>query len=133
MASVLLPWVQGVSWKCQSILQGGFRGPDIGNVPHIKAVNRWLRRVSQNNADPTKQYMRDEEMPSELELCEELEFCPCHYTHHLADALRVVAIWNPEEEVRARAFGYHYRIAEEIFHFLPEDTETFVKRHVDKT
>lgn len=132
MSSVLLPWVAVMPWKCQSILQGGFRGPDNGNFPAIKKVNRWLRVVSQNNADTAKNYMRDDGMPDEYALCEELEYCTCHYVHHLADALRCVAVYNPDVAVHSVAWRYHYRIAEELFHFIPEDDATFVRRHVDK-
>lgn len=131
-SSVLLSWVQGMSWKCQSILQGGFRGPDNGALPAIKSVNRWLRISSQQNADPGKPYMKLAKLPSDMELCEELEFCTCHYTHHFADALRCLSIYHPEKAVRKQAWQYHFRIAEELFHFMPETDETFVARHVDK-
>lgn len=133
MSVVLLPWVVKMSWKCQSILQGGFRGPDIANVPNVKKVNRWLRTVSQENADPAKDYMRNDGLPTDLELCEELEFTTCHYTHHLADALMCVGIYHPDGDTRDRAYWYHYRIAEELFHFVPESKETFHHRHRDIT
>lgn len=132
MSSVLQAWVMELGWKMQSILQSGFRGPDQGHHPPVKAVNRWLRSVSQENADPSKPYMRRGELPSDLELCEPLAYCSCHYVHHLADALRVVAIFHPDKEVRDRAWGYHYRIAEELFHFMIEDDPTFRDRHRDK-
>lgn len=130
--SVLLPWVMNLGWKMQSILLSGFRGPDDADLPAIKAVNRWLRTISQNNADPSKDYMRQDTLPTELELCAELEWRSCHYVHHLADALRVVAIFHPDHVVSDRAGAYHYRIAEEIFHFLPETVDQFMHRHRDK-
>jgi hypothetical protein len=130
--SVLQPWVMSIGWKMQSILLSGFRGPDDAELPATKAVNRWLRRVSQNNADPSKDYMRDDKMPTALELCDELEWRSCHYVHHLADSLRILSIYHPEIEVRERADDYHYRIAEEIFHFMPEPHTTFIRRHEDK-
>lgn len=132
MSSVLQTWVEIMPWKLQSILQGGFRGPDDREHPAIKKVNRWLRTVSQQNADPSKDYMRDDGLPDEYELCAELEYCTCHYTHHLADALRCVAVYHPDVAIHGPAWRYHYRIAEELFHFIPEDDPTFIRRHEDK-
>lgn len=130
--SVLQPWVMQLGWKMQSILLSGFRGPDDAELPATKAVNRWLRTVSQNNADPSKDYMRQDTLPTDLQLCEELEWRSCHYTHHLADALRIVAIYHPQIGERTKAFIYHNRIAEEIFHFMPEPDDVFIARHEDK-
>lgn len=130
--SVLQPWVMNLGWKMQSILLSGFRGPDDAELPATKAVNRWIRRVSQNNADPSKDYMRDDKMPTDLQLCEELEWRSCHYVHHLADALRVIALYHPVDDIFNRATSYHFRIAEEIFHFVPESDAVFTERHQDK-
>jgi hypothetical protein len=52
--------------------------------------------------------------------------------HHLADALRVIAVHHPDKEVRDYAKGVHYFIADEIFHFVPEHDEKFLTRHRDK-
>lgn len=131
-ACVLLPWTERMSWKCQSILQGGFRGPDNMHNPAIKSVNRWLRIQSQQNADPSKPYMAVESLPTDMQLCEGLAYCSCHYTHHLADALRCISIYHPVPAVRLKAWAYHFRIAEELFHFVPESEAEFIARHVDK-
>lgn len=131
--SVLQPWVMSLGWKLQSILLSGLRGPDDADLPAIKAVNRWLRTISQNNADPSKDYMRQDTLPEPLKLCDELEWRSCHYVHHFADALRVVSIFHPGEAVRIKAWNYHFRIAEEIFHFVPENDAVFLERHLDKT
>jgi hypothetical protein len=132
VSSVLQPWVEALGWKEQSILLSGFRGPDSGAWPHTKAVGRWLRRVSQNNADPSKDYMREDKLPGEYDLCDELEWQSGHFIHHIADALRVVSLRHPDSLVRAQAHVYHYTIAEEIFHFMPEPEVTFTERHRDK-
>lgn len=132
MKSVLQEWLEELPWKQQSILFSGLRGPDAPGCPHIKAVNRWMRTVTQHNADPSKQYMRKEPLPTPLELCEELEFLPVHYVHHLADALAVIAYGHPESDAAIKAAGYHYKIAEELFHFIPESPATFLLRHRDK-
>lgn len=119
-------------WKQQSILFSGLRGPDAPNLPAIKAVNRWMRTVTQYNADPSKDYMKEHALPDVYVLCNELEFLTCHYAHHLADALAVIAYGHPDREPALLAAVYHYRIAEELFHFQPESPATFVLRHRDK-
>lgn len=129
---VLQEWVWSLPWKQQSILLSGFRGPDHPHCPHIKAVNRWLRRVSQMNADPSKDYMREDGMPTKEEVEEELEFLPAHFVHHFADSLRVVAINHPHGPIREYAQAIHCWIAEETFHFQPESDQEFVYRHRDK-
>lgn len=129
---VLQRWVEVLPWKQQSILLSGMRGPDSANVPAIKAVNRWMRTVSQHNADPSKDYMKQAPLPSPEDMCAELEFLPCHYVHHLADSLAVVAYNHPNIEARQTAYAFHAHIAEELFHFLPEQPWIFFWRHRDK-
>lgn len=134
MSSVLLPWVQEMPWKCQSILLSGLRGPDDAAPPAVKSVGRWLRSISQQNADPSKLYMYNTpgKLPGHYELCAELEYMTCHFVHHVADALRCVSIWHPDEDVKHQAWMYHYYIAEELFHFIPEGVPQFKERHTDK-
>jgi hypothetical protein len=132
MSTVLQPWVEALPWKQQSILFSGLRGPDHALCPNIKSVNRWIRTVSQNNADPSKDYMAKKPLPSCEDIEKELEHSTCHYVHHFADSLRVVSIGHPDADVRNTAWLYHHYIAEEIFHFVPEDDATFVHRHRDK-
>lgn len=129
---MLQDWLAAQGWKLQSILFSGLRGPDVPNVPAVKAVNRWMRTVTQHNADPSKEYMRQETLPTPIELCDELEFLPCHYVHHLADALAVIAYGHPDEDVALTAAKYHFRIAEELFHYVPEQPYVFALRHRDK-
>jgi hypothetical protein len=132
MSSVLQEWVMDAGWKMQSILLSGLRGPDDGEAPAIKAVNRWLRTQSQNNADPSKDYMRPDALPTWEALCDELEWKTVHYVHHMADALRVMSLYHPDRETRERAWTYHYYIAYELFHFEPEPDNIFKVRHADK-
>lgn len=132
MSSVVQEWLSECSWKQQSILFSGLRGPDDSALPHVKAVNRWMRTVSQFNADPSKQYMRADAMPDPYKLCEELEGLSVHYVHHLADALAVIAYNHPDNVIASQAASYHFRIAEELFHFVPELPSVFVLRHRDK-
>lgn len=132
MTSVVQDWLQELPWKQQSILFSGLRGPDAPRVPEVKAVNRWMRTVTQHNADPSKDYMKRSGLPEPLQVCDELEFLPVHYVHHFADALAVIAYNHPDTGIAAYAARLHYRIAEELFHFQPEAPHVFKLRHRDK-
>lgn len=134
--SVLLPWVMEMPWKMQSILLSGLRAPDF-KTNATKKICRWMRSVTQNNADPSKGYMEPQNDFSEkfiAECMDELEYLPCHYVHHFADALRVIAVYYPKRASMTRVFAenVHNEIAEEIFHFVPETEEQFIERHKDK-
>lgn len=130
--TVLQPWVERIPWKQQSILFSGLRGPDHAYMPKIKLLSRWLRSVTQNNADPSKGYMEIRSLPTPVDLDLELEHSPCHFVHHLADALAVIAYNHPDLATSEYAAKLHYFIAEEIFHFQPEPPDTFRLRHRDK-
>jgi hypothetical protein len=132
MSSVLQTWVTDAPWKCQSILFSGLRGPDHAYCPFIKQVSRWLRMISQYDADPTQSYMAVDSLPRLQDLEKELEFSSVHFVHHLADALRVVGIYHPDAIVKANANGLHRYIADELFHFKPEGFEEFIHRHRDR-
>ena len=130
---VLQPWVAAIPWKQQSILFSGLRGPDAAHCPRIKEVSRWMRRVSQHDADPSKKnYMAPSTQPKPEELEKELEYSTCHFVHHFASALRVIALHHPEREVRAYAFSLHCFIASDLFHFVPVADAEFLQRHSDR-
>lgn len=131
---VLQEWVKDVGCKMQSILLSGFRAPDQNTVAVKKCV-RWLRACCQVDADPGKQsYMKSIEMTTELidAAMDELEYCPVHYTHHLADSFAVLAYHHPDGNVRPLAVYLHNQVAIELFHFVPETREQFLTRHRDK-
>ena len=130
--AVIQDWVRELPWKQQSILFSGLRGPDHALLPKIKQVSKWMRAVSQHNADPSKPYMNEIDLPEPDELEKELEHSPCHFVHHFADALAVIAYSHPGLAIRRIAYRYHYYVAEEIFHFIPEPPAIFAWRHRDK-
>jgi hypothetical protein len=133
--SVVQDWLTTSGWKMQSILFNGLRAPDAA-TKGVKKCIRWMRTQTCNNADPRKPdcYMTAPEMNEELiQLAiDELEYLPCHYVHHFADAMRILAIHHPDEETKFWAWRLHYLVAEEIFHFKPETDEEFLERHKDK-
>ena len=131
---VLQEWVSDVGCKMQSILQSGFRAPDQSTV-HVRKCVRWLRAQCQINADKAKQsYMKDITISKELidDAMDELEYCPVHYVHHLADSFAVVAYHHPDPDVRWHAYYLHSEVATELFHFIPETQDEFLDRHRDK-
>lgn len=133
--SVFQSWFSINGWKMQSILVNGLRAPDCKTVAVKKCV-RWMRTQACNDADPKKPncYMSAPAMTEELirAAVDELEYLPCHYVHHFADAMRVLALFHPKIETRDCAWSLHYLIAEEIFHFKPETDREFLERHKDK-
>lgn len=133
MQSVLLNWVMEINWKMQSILLSGLRAPDT-KTDATKRICRWMRSVTQNNADPSKGYMELQILSRELidKCMDELEYLPCHYVHHFADALRVIALYCPNKEYSKFAYDVHNEVAIEIFHFKIETDEEFIIRHEDK-
>lgn len=132
MSSVLQAWVEKIPWKQQSILFSGLRGPDIRQCKKIKEVSRWMRKVSQRDADPNQSYMAPTNLPVARELEKELEFCTIHFVHHFADALRVIAIHHPDGEVKEYAWQLHLYMADELFHWKPENNDEFNYRHRDR-
>lgn len=131
---VLQDWIANVGCKMQSILLSGFRAPDQHTVAVKKCV-RWLRAQCQVDADPGKQsYMKSIEMSHELidAAMDELEYCPVHYTHHLADSFAVLSYHHSDDAVCDLAWYLHSQVAVELFHFHPETMEEFLYRHRDK-
>ena len=113
---VLQDWVANVGCKMQSILLSGLRAPDQ-YTQNVKKCTRWLRSKCQIDADPTKQsYMKTIDMGSTLidKALDELEYCPVHYVHHLADSFAVLAYHHPDSSVRAMAFYLHSQVAIEV-------------------
>lgn len=135
MSSVYQHWFHLMPWKMQSILSNGLRAPDIKTSAVKKAV-RWMRTQICYDADPNKPncYMTGNTPTKESvdAAIDELEYLTCHYVHHFADAMRVVAIYHPDANTRHWAGQFHYWIAEEIFHFVQETKKQFVERHKDK-
>lgn len=129
---VLQPWVQQLPWKLQSILFSSLRGPDQEYLVNIKMVSKWMRAVTQENADPSKPYMNGITLPPIAALYKELEHCPCHFVHHFLDGIAIIAYAHPSDSVSHYAADIHYSCAEEIFHFVPETPAIFWLRHRDK-
>jgi hypothetical protein len=111
----------------QSVLMSGLRGPDTHHAPYLKAIVRWLRPVTQINADPTTDYMREEVLPTYEDIKKELEFTTVHYFAHLLHAFQIVMYHHPNAEVNAVARAYYLALAEHL-HLAPETRFNFRAR-----
>lgn len=120
--SVTLVWVQKLSFKAQSVLFSGLRGTDTHHTPNLKALVRWLRPVTQSNADYSTDYMREEPFPVWDDVKKELEFVTVHYYAHLMHAIQIVAYHHPEELIRLKAFSFYINMAEHL-HLNQESRE----------
>lgn len=128
MSSVLQEWVMKLPWKQQSVLLSGLRGPDGARCPNIKNVTRWLRNITQNNADPSHSYMMVGQLPNCEMLEKELEYVSVHYVHHLAQAMKVVAIGVDVYVYEKYARELYEFISNELLHMKVETDDEFNER-----
>jgi hypothetical protein len=120
MSKVLRNWFDNLEWKQQSVILSGLRGPDNIYCPNIKNLTRWLRNVTQNNADTQHTYMKPEKLPTLAEIEKEFEFTTVHYAFHLLHALEIIGYKHPEQEIAGVAKGYYEGIVKEFLHLVPE-------------
>ena|SRR5271157_5228167 len=132
MSTVCQEWVTELPWKFQSILFTSLRGPDQELLVNIKQFSKWMRSVTQKNADPSKPCTKDIKLPKVEALFNELEHCSCHFVHHFLDGMAIIAYAHPAPKVATLAAEVHYACVEEIFHFVPEFPGIFWFRHRDK-
>ncbi|MCK9595774.1 hypothetical protein M0R19_01145 [Candidatus Pacearchaeota archaeon] len=128
---VLKDWIGELSWKQQSVLFSSLRGPDNIRPPFTKKLNRWIRRVTQNNADLSTEYMEKVELPTVKELCSELEYTTVHYFCHLIHAMEIIGYKHPDKEVKEIANNYYSGLVNAL-HLNPETIEQMDKRLEDK-
>ncbi len=128
---VLQDWMAKLPWKQQSVIMSSFRGPDLSRPAAIKKLNRWVRTVTQNNADPSTDYMKKIVLPDIEDLKEEIGYCTMHYYTHFIHALEIIGYNHPDENVREIAKGYYLGLVD-FAHLNPETKEQLNKRLEDK-
>lgn len=109
-------WVAAMPWKKQSAFFSALRGPDTAFSPNIKLVTKFLRMVSQYDADSTSDYMNVKREINWKELERELELSTLHFVAHLLEAISLVREYCPEVLVSREALeliGWF----QETFHF----------------
>lgn len=91
---VVQGWLATCSWKEQTTVLCGLRGPDAAPSPYIKAWVRWLRWAVVQNADNSDRFMQVEPRYSFLEIEKKwpdaLNALPVHYLAHLMHALEII-------------------------------------------
>ena len=129
---VQLPWMSELGWKQQSVILSALRGPDNHHSPNIKKISRWIRSITQNNADPTHSYMKNVQLPSLKEFEDEFYFASTHYSLHLLFALEIIGFKHPDPELARIAHDYYLRLVEDVYHLKPETVEDLDSRLQDK-
>ena len=104
---VQLEWMAALPWKQQSVILSALRGPDSHYCPHIKALTKWLRGITQNNADPDHKYMKQDPLPSLDDVDQELEYCTTHYALHLMHGLEIIGYKHPNPAIADVARNYY--------------------------
>lgn len=128
---VLQEWMSELSWKQQSVILSGLRGPDNFRPPFTKKLNRWLRKVTQHDADSSTEYMMKVDLPTMEELCSELDYTTIHYFSHLINALEIIGYKHPDKENRRIANEYYAGLVKSL-HLNPETSEQMGRRLEDK-
>lgn len=129
---VLQDWMGRLSWKQQSVIISSLRGADTGYCPQIKKINKWMRGITQNNADISSQYMQEEKLPILENIEKEFEFCSVHYAIHFLQGLEIIGYNHPNDEISNMAKNYYYNLVEKVLHLNPETKEQLEERLEDK-
>jgi hypothetical protein len=129
--TVLQEWMADLPWKQQSVILSVLRGPDNFRFEGIKKVNRWLRKITQHNADPSTEYMQKIELPSVEQICKEGEYTSVHYFCHLMHALEIIGYNHPDKEISKTAEDYYFSLVNAL-HLNPETEEQLNRRLEDK-
>lgn len=130
--NVLQDWLSDLSWKEQTVLISGIRGPDSAFCPRLKKVSRWMRSHTLQNADPNHTYMEVEDFPMPSELEDEFEFCTVHFATHFVYALEILGYLHPDKHVRTRAESLYCFFVTCVMHFQPETCDQMRRRLVDR-
>lgn len=129
---VLLDWMSALDWKQQSVILSALRGPDNHHAPTIKKLSRWIRSITQNNADPTHSYMKSVELPELKEFEDEFYFASTHYSLHLLFALEIIGYKHPDPAIAKIALQYYLALVEDVYHLKPETEADLDNRLFDK-
>ena len=125
--SVLQEWVQELSFKKQSAILSSLRGPDNNNYPNVKKISKWIRRKTQYDADKSSGYMREQDLPTIIDVKPEIEFCTVHYFNRIIQGLEIIGYHHPEQNTQNDAVQLYEGLAR-IIHLNPESREQLNKR-----
>jgi len=129
---VLQDWMGRLSWKQQSVIISSLRGTDTGSCQQIKKINKWMRGITQNNADTSSPYMQEEKLPLLEDIEKEFEFCSVHYIIHFLQGLEIIGYNHPDTKIADIAKNYYYGLAQEVLNLNPETKGQLEERLRDK-
>lgn len=129
---VQLEWMAQLGWKQQSVILSALRGPDNHHSPHIKKISRWIRSITQNNADPSHPYMKSTDLPTLEDFEDEFYFASTHYSLHLLFALEIIGYKHPDPATAKIAKDYYLGLVADIYHLKPESVTDLDDRLQDK-
>ncbi len=120
MTIVILGWLGDLSLKQQSVIISALRGPDTHYCPNLKKLTKWLRTITQNNADYRSSYMQQEEFPSIDNIEKELEYTTVHYSIHFLQALEIIGYKHPDSAISKKAGEYYENLVRGVLNLVPE-------------
>lgn len=133
--NVVQGWVTNLSWKEQTVLLCGLRGPDFGATEEVKQITRWIRSVVLHNAAPEKPFMKEKTFERIKLLAEQKTFCldflTVHFFSHLVETFKIIAYRHPDKDVSTKALLAYKDLCEHM-NLHPETKEEMTKRLLDE-
>lgn len=124
---VLQDWVGMLSWKKQSAIISSLRGPDNMACPNLTKITRWMRNLTQHNADPNHTYMQIEKFPTLKKIQEELRYTTVHYASHFLYGLEILGYNHPNQNISRKARKIYEELVKDL-HLNPETKPQLEKR-----
>jgi hypothetical protein len=135
-ATVLQDWVASTTFKMQSVLMAGLRGPDTHACPRIKEITRWLRGLILKPGDPDNMIFMNTELPPRISekgpTAKEIEFCTMHFFVKLTQTLEIVGIYHPDVEIKFHAQQLYLDLCT-LIHVQPEEPMQLYNRLKQKS
>lgn len=131
---VLQDWMGEINFKRQTVILMAIRGPDAGFSEEVKKIVKWIRCLALHNADPAKDWMHTEDVPTIAEIKKRDRFAidalPTHFVHHLCDALSTIGYKHPSFHIRGKAKELYDGIAHYLG-LMPRDESQYEERLQD--
>jgi hypothetical protein len=125
MVSVLQKWVEGLSFKQQTVVLCVLRGCDGQPKEDLsKLVVRYIRKVVLKNAgtDKTPFMSNIITLNDIIQMSRDLDKYPVHYVMHLIFACEIIGFKHPDSNIR-EFFNSSYKIMVGALHLKPETEE----------
>lgn len=123
-SSVLLPWVEVLPWRMQTVLLLALRGCDGRPKNDIsKVLVRFLRSQVLKNADPSNSF-HGAGWPTEAPALylADLDAYPVHFVSHLMHAYEILGVFHPDETTAHYADQFYLDTCRAL-HVNPETPE----------